>query len=298
MSSAQNFSQTHLYNALDLAYNSYQSTDTIFDKVKRNEIAVPLLILHGLLGSKSNFHTICKRYHGGSQPKRLVYAIDLRNHGDSPPSNHNTYEDLMLDVLKFIRAMRLSKIHLLGHDIGGKIGMLISLKYPEIIEKLILVDASPISTSHNFQIYMEILQILNTIIFPANLSSEQAKAHVINRLSRVVKNKGLMTVVLMNLTQITDGSYTYRFNKRALLNHFQELTSFPNVHNVQYEGPVLFVGGGKSDYIQRSDYPKILQLFPKAELKYIEGAGHWVHAEKPNEFLKITMEFLNRTTAV
>lgn len=48
---------------------------------------------------------------------------------------------------------------------------------------------------------------------------------------------------------------------------------------------------------RRSDFPKILKLFPKAELKYIEGAGHWVHAEKPNEFLKITMDFLNKDSA-
>ncbi|XP_066148938.1 sn-1-specific diacylglycerol lipase ABHD11 isoform X3 [Euwallacea fornicatus] len=298
MSPAQNFSQKQPYSALDLAYISYQNTDTTFGNVKRNEVTAPLLILHGLLGSKSNFHTTCKRYHGGFKPKRLVYAVDLRNHGDSPQLNHNTYEDMMLDVLNFVRVMRLTKIYLLGHDIGGRIGMLISLKYPEIIEKLIVVDASPISTSHNFQIYTKILQILNTMILPANLSPEQARAHVINRLSTVVKNKGLMALVLMNLTQIIGGSYTWRFNKKVLLDHLQELGSFPNVHNVKYEGPVLFVGGGKSDYIQRSDFPKILQLFPNAELKYIEGAGHWVHAEKPSEFLKITMEFLNKTAEV
>lgn len=121
--------QTENYkHVVDLAYASYQGTDTIFGKVKLQDVPSPLLILHGFLGSKSNFNTLCKRYHYRVKPKRLVYAVDLRNHGDSAHSKENSYDDLVMDVLKFLKTVGLEKTCVLGHDIGGRIGMLLALK--------------------------------------------------------------------------------------------------------------------------------------------------------------------------
>ncbi|XP_048522733.1 uncharacterized protein LOC109541308 [Dendroctonus ponderosae] len=290
--------QTENYkHIVDLAYASYQSTDTIFGKVKLRDVPSPLLILHGFLGSKSNFNTLCKRYHDRVKPKRLVYAVDLRNHGDSAHSKDNSYDDLVMDILKFLKTVGLEKTCVLGHDIGGRIGMLLALKNPELVEKLIISETSPITTSRSFKIFPDVLRILNNLVFPPNLPLPQARAHVVNCLSRIVKSKELMSLVLMNLIQKSDGGYSWRFNNKALLDFFDELSSFPEIHNLEYKGPVLFLGGGKSDYIQKTDFPKILKFFPNAQLKYIEGAGHWLHAEKPNEFLKITIDFLNRPSA-
>ncbi|XP_050300195.1 uncharacterized protein LOC126738800 [Anthonomus grandis grandis] len=282
---------------IDMAYASYQSTDSMFGKINQQDVLAPLVIVHGILGSKANFNTLCKRYHQVSKPKRLIFAVDLRNHGDSSHSKDNSYDDLVMDMLKFLQSMGLGKVVVMGHDIGGRTAMLLALKYPELVEKLIVSDISPISTSHSFKVFPEVLKTLNTLVFPPNLPPDQAKAHVVNCLSRIVKSKGLMTLILMSLVPKSEGSYTWRFNNKVLLEHFEELAAFPDIHNLSYTGPTMFVGGGKSDFIQRSDYPKIQKLFPNSELKYIEGAGHWVHAEKPNEFFKMTMDFLSKKTS-
>lgn len=64
---------------------------------------------------------------------------------------------------------------------------------------------SPITTSHSFKVFSEVLRTLNDVHFPPNLQLQQAKAHVVNCLSRIVKNKGLMSLVLTNLVQKSDG---------------------------------------------------------------------------------------------
>ncbi|KAF7267464.1 sn-1-specific diacylglycerol lipase ABHD11 isoform X2 [Rhynchophorus ferrugineus] len=281
---------------INLAYVSYQTTESENETSKDSQ-HTPLIMIHGIFGSKGNYHSLCKRFHESTRPKKLVFAVDLRNHGDSTHLPRNSYDDLVLDIVNFIYTMRLEKVAVIGHDMGGRVGMLVALKYPDLVDKLIVTDVSPISTSNNFKAIPDVLRALKHLYLPKNLPPIQAKALVTNHLVRVMKEKGLMTFVLTNLVQSTDGSYTWRFNLRALLENFDGLASFPHLHNVNFQKPVLFIGGGKSDYIQKSDYPKILKLFPKAQLKYIEGAGHWVHSEKPNEFLKLTLDFLNRASS-
>ncbi|XP_060533373.1 protein ABHD11-like [Cylas formicarius] len=275
---------------VELSYSSYQSTESILAKEKPD----PLVILHGLLGSRSNFNSLCKKYCDNEHFKRQVFALDLRNHGDSPHCDDQSYDNVIIDLLRFFQRLELHKVSILGHDIGGRAGMLFALKYPELVEKLIVIDMSPITTSHNFTSFADILYALSKMSFPSNLPLLEARAYATAHLSKVIKSKGIMNFILMNLVQKSDTSYTWRFNAKTLLKDFKEISTFPVVHNITFEGPVLFVGGAKSDYIQKSDYPKILKLFPNAELKYIEGAGHWVHSEKPNEFLSLTLEFLNK----
>ena len=72
-----------------------------------------------------------------------------------------------------------------------------------------------------------------------------------------------------------------------------ELLGFPAPDEAAYQGPTLFVAGGRSSYIQAEHRPLIARLFPAAEHAVIEGAGHWVHAERPAEFLTLVRRFLS-----
>ncbi|KAJ8956242.1 hypothetical protein NQ318_014974 [Aromia moschata] len=251
-----------------------------------------LVVLHGLLGSKNNWNSFCKRYHEHSKSK--VMAIDIRNHGDSPHTKEHSYDDLVIDLRRFLYKINAQKVYLLGHSMGGRATMLFALKYPELVEKLIVADISPITTSSSFSMTPDLLMILKKYELPRNISISEARRVVLENLMPTVKNKAVLSFLLTNLVQKSDGSYGWRFNINALLRNFGNISSFPEIHNLVYEGPVLFVGGAKSDYIQKSDYPKIIKLFPKAELKFIDGAGHWLHSEKPAEFLKVTLDFLNK----
>jgi pimeloyl-ACP methyl ester carboxylesterase len=61
---------------------------------------------------------------------------------------------------------------------------------------------------------------------------------------------------------------------------------------VPFGKPALFIRGGKSNYLNAEDEPLICQLFPQAEIKTITEAGHWVHADRLEEFLKLALDFL------
>ena len=88
----------------------------------------------------------------------------------------------------------------------------------------------------------------------------------------------------------------WRVNLDVILEAFQtHIRHFPNEdfsESAQYSGPTIFIGGANSEYIPVSDHPSILEKFPKATFEYIEDAGHWVHSQKPNEFLEVLLKFL------
>lgn len=272
-----------------LAYATYEATQS-YSEI--NPEPTPLIVLHGFMSSKNNWNTYCKKIQHLHNCK--VIALDARNHGESPHSKSHSYDNLVMDLKRFVDEQHLKTIQLLGHSMGGRTAMLFALKYPEKVEKLIVADASPVSTSSTLIHLPRLLIALDKLRIPETLSLSQARKMMIESLLNVTKSRGVITFLMTNLIQKSDGIYGWRFNIKALLNNFDEIASFPIVHNLTYNGPVLFVGGAKSDHIQKSDHHKLLQLFPKAELTFIDGAGHWLHSEKPEEFLKITSKFLKK----
>ncbi|XP_066148937.1 sn-1-specific diacylglycerol lipase ABHD11 isoform X2 [Euwallacea fornicatus] len=290
---SQRFSTTITPEPIKLAHAVYEQ-ETVSD----NQVN-PFIIAHGLLGSKQNWTSLCKAYTQKFNPPRKVIALDLRNHGESTHSDEHTYNHLVEDVKQFLIDNNISKAALMGHSMGGRCAMLFALKYPEFLEKLVVVDISPVNLSPNIHEMPIILDTMRRVQMPSNVPLSQSRNIINEQLKKVITDKGIRAFILTNLTAVGDNkSYKWRVNIPTLLKQFKEIAKFDTVEGLQYKGETLFIGGAKSDYIPRSDFPKILQLFPNAELKYIEGAGHWVHAEKPSEFLKITMEFLNKTAEV
>jgi len=67
------------------------------------------------------------------------------------------------------------------------------------------------------------------------------------------------------------------------------------IDEMDFEGETLFLRGGRSDYILDEDWADIKVLFPHSYLMTIDGVGHWLHAEKPNEFVAAVKDFLGNT---
>nr|CAI5834017.1 unnamed protein product [Callosobruchus analis] len=230
---------------LDLAYASYQSTKSF---TNADPEPTPFVILHDFMSSKNNWNSFCKKCHEMS--KCRVVAVDARNHGDSPHTKNHSYDNLVLDIRQFLHKMGMKKCNLLGHAMGGRTAMLFALKYPDLVEKLIVADISPISTSNGIKKLPQLLAFLKKLDIPDTMSLSQARKMAAEKLIGFMKDPNAVMFLVTNLVQRSEG--------------------------------------------RKSDYPKIRKLFPNAELTYIEGAGHWLHSEKPTEFLKITLDFLNR----
>ncbi|KAM6242219.1 sn-1-specific diacylglycerol lipase ABHD11 isoform 2-T2 [Porphyrio hochstetteri] len=240
----------------------------------------PLVLLHGLFGSHGNFRAVAKA---------LVLALDARNHGGSPHSPHMTYEAMSLDVQHLLERLGIAKCILLGHSMGGKTAMTLALRRPDLVERLISVDISPISTApvSEFAAY---ISAMKSVRIPEGLSRSAARQLADDQLRPVVQLPQLRQFLLTNLLEL-EGRYTWRVNLEAISHHLADIMNFPVFHE-PYPGPALFLGGSNSPYISSKDYPEIQRLFPKADVQYIEGAGHIVHQDKFEEFITAVLNFL------
>ncbi|KAF5280727.1 hypothetical protein FQA39_LY18010 [Lamprigera yunnana] len=284
------YSTNATLDPIKMAFASYESTITHI-----HEPPPPLVIMHGVLGSKANWNSMCKALHKHTIPQRKIIAVDARNHGDSPHSEQHTYPHLAEDVKNLLEELKIKKACMLGHSMGGRVMMYFALKHPNLVDKLIIEDMSPTTTSRGLKTMPMIFTALQNVHVKAQTSMSTARLDADMQLAHTISDKGLRSFLLTNLVQKSDGSFTWRINLPVLLHNFtKHIAGFPKLRNTTFNGPVLFIAGGVSDFIQKSDHDAIQQLFPQAEFQVIEGAGHWVHSEKPNDFLKACLTFLNK----
>jgi esterase len=233
----------------------------------------PLVVLHGLFGMSDNWLTISKKI----ARKHTVYLPDLRNHGDSPHTDEFNYDILSNDLEEFLEQHGIDNIRLIGHSMGGKAAMCFALKFPDRIEKLVLVDIAPRKYEHPF--FRNLLDFMLKI----DLKSYGSRSEIENAFKEVIKNKNVRLFILKNINRTEDDRYEWKINvsslSRNLDNIFAEIKS-----DKQYEGSVLVVRGGLSDYVEDKDIPQIKELFPNAKIVTIDNAGHWLHVEAEKAF--------------
>ena len=239
----------------------------------------PLFIIHGLFGSLDNWHTLSKRFAASFK----VLAVDLRNHGRSPHSDIFTYSAIAEDVLELMDDQHIGSAHVIGHSMGGKVAMQLAVSYPERVDRLIVVDIAPRSYR---RLHDEILDALMSV----DLALFQSRHQIDEELGRKIPDRAIRQFLLKNLARGESGSFHWKANLATISRNDEELSTeidapaaFPN--------PTLFVKGKRSDYIIESDSPSILRLFPNARIESID-AGHWVHAESPDRFADVVLDFL------
>ncbi|XP_050544903.1 protein ABHD11-like [Daktulosphaira vitifoliae] len=252
----------------------------------------PLIIMHGLFGSKSNWNSLSKSLH--NLTNRKVISVDARNHGDSPHSEKHTYAHMVEDIKLLMDDLGLKKASMIGHSMGGRTMMYFAIIYPDLVESLIPVDISPINHKIGGEGLSSIRNIINALSkIDTNLNMPISKARLLidDQLSSSIESPVLRQFLLVNLIQVNN-HYTWRVNLNAIDSNFDnDISVFPEV-NSTYNGPTFFIGGGLSKFLIHENHDAIRKIFPNAKFEYISDAGHWLHAEKPNEFLKLVTEFL------
>lgn len=240
---------------------------------------IPLLILHGLLGSLDNWHSIARRL----SQQHSVYTLDARNHGRSPHSDEFNYEVMAEDVKSFCEEHSLQQIYLLGHSMGGKTAMVLALKYPTLVERLIVVDIAPKEYEpHHDQIF--------DVLSELDLTSMSSRKQVEEALTSRIESVSTRLFILKSLQRMDNGQYRWKFNFEVIKRHYDDINR--RIDGGKFEKPTLFVRGENSHYLQQSDIPLIHTLFPSASVITISGAGHWVHADAPDAFAATVAGFL------
>jgi esterase len=235
----------------------------------------PMLILHGLYGNQGNWAPHARQL----MQDFNVYALDLRNHGQSPWSDSMRLQELASDVAETMQALDIASAHVVGHSMGGKTAMLLALNHPARVRSLCVVDIAPVDYARSADGVIGALQALD-------LTTLESRADADARLAARIDEKAVRDFLLTNLQRGEEGGWRWRFNLPVLVRYFREVTGWPQGLG-RYAGPTLFIKGERSGYILPEHQQAIQALFPDAQLKLVNGAGHWVHSEKPEAVLRL-----------
>ncbi|MBD3223494.1 MAG: alpha/beta fold hydrolase [Caldithrix sp.] len=240
-----------------------------------------VVILHGLFGMSDNWMTIGERI---SQRHR-VFLIDQRNHGQSPHSKTFNYDVLADDLQEFLDTHGLEHTKIIGHSMGGKVGMNFALQNPERVDKLVVVDIAPRAYDHPY--FEKFIKAMMGIDIAA--IQNRKDAHM--ALKEAIPQKAIRNFLLKNLARKADNQFEWKINLSAVrdnLNHIFDAVD----SEATFDKPALFVRGEKSNYVNNEDYPHIRKLFTQAKMVTIPKATHWIHAEQPEAFCDHLRMFL------
>jgi esterase len=243
----------------------------------------PIVILHGLLGISDNWVAVARKL--AAEGYRALIP-DQRNHGQSPQHHVLNYYALTDDLSEFIESHKLIKPVILGHSMGGKVAMRYTLENPGKVDRLIIVDTS-LRTYVRFNYHLKLIDAMLSVDF----SKVGSRQEVETILAEKIGDERLVRFLMKNLYWKEKGLLGWRPNLKAISYHVDAM--YDGVfYSTRFERPALFIRGGKSDYILEEDFPAIYQNFPHASIKTIENGTHWVHADEPDEFYHLLLEFL------
>ena len=240
----------------------------------------PIIILHGLFGCCDNWVTVCKEF----AKTNTVYAIDQRNHGQSPQSADWSYNYMADDLYEFLNTHQIKNPILIGHSMGGKTVMKFAAKYPQVqISKQIVVDISPKYYPPHHQ------QILDAL-YSVPLSELKTRNEADQFMSDSIAEFDIRQFLMKNLYRNTEGNFQWRMNLDIIANKIEEIGQKSDENSISMT-ETLFIKGAYSDYIKGGDEILIKKIFSNSKIQIIE-AGHWVQAENPVAFIKAIYNFI------
>lgn len=252
----------------------------------------PLIILHGLYGSSDNWTGIAKSL----SDSFTVYLPDQRNHGQSPHSDIHDYESMSDDLFELACDLKLNKFFLAGHSMGGKTAIFFALKYPEMLNGLLIADISPFINELNNQIaYNQHKSILEAMV-SVDLAKITRRDDAEENLKEKISDEKIRGFILKNLQRNSANEFSWKINTSSLLSNLKNILkgidreTFVNQPITGF--PVIFLKGADSEYILPADFGAIQEIFPAAEFIVVEKAGHWIHADRPDEVIRSLKQLL------
>lgn len=245
-----------------------------------------ITILHGLYGMSDNWLTIARML---ANQYRVIIP-DLRNHGHSPHSNTHTYEEMAQDVIKLLDKLNITQCLLIGHSMGGKIAMTIAKYFPSYVAGLGIVDIAP--KNYDIKDTQDELshQLIINSLMSLDIKNITRREEADKKLSTTIHSSSLRSFLLKNLSRDEEGNFKWLFNLPVLQQYLETIAGsfdYPWTLKIINQFPVLFIKGANSNYILPSDYPLIYEYFPEASIISISDTGHWLHAQKPFEFIEV-----------
>lgn len=235
----------------------------------------PVIILHGLFGMLDNWQSFAKKMADDYK----VFILDQRNHGKSPHTTSHSYGEMADDIVGFIKEHKLTKVKLIGHSMGGKTIIDMAVRYPQFIDRMAVIDMGVKTYTGGHE---EIIEALLSVDF----NKLKSRKEIDQSISDMIPDTGVRMFLLKNVDRNKEDGYSWKMNLETLVKDYPKLQQgYEDISVSKVE--TLFVKGGKSRYILEEDYALIKSKFTNSDIRTIEDAGHWVHAEKPNELFEM-----------
>ncbi|MCF6440699.1 alpha/beta fold hydrolase [Pseudoalteromonas luteoviolacea] len=242
--------------------------------------AKTVILIHGLFGSLENLNIIARAL----EPQFNVVNVDLRNHGRSFKSDDMNYQVMAQDILSLIDHLKLEQVILVGHSMGGKVAMQVAMLDEQKVSKLVVLDIAPVQYHPRHD---AIIAALNKVTSRTPKSRSDAD----KIMSDNIEELGVRQFLLKSLAKNEDGELEWRFNLPIIEKNYSKI-----IDNIDTPRTclcdTLFVKGNNSDYILPEHKNDIVSAFSKARAKIIQGAGHWLHAEKPEAVNRSIIDFI------
>lgn len=241
-----------------------------------------VVLLHGLFGQGRNFTQVAKAL----QPELRSTLVDLPNHGRSAWTGSVDYVDVADAVATWLRAAYDGEpVHLVGHSMGGKVAMVLALRHPELIDRLVVVDISPAPSGGAGE-----FEHLLTSLTGLDLDGLERRSDADEQLAGSIPDERVRGFLLQNLRR-EEGRWRWQADLDLLLRELPTIAGFPGV-DATFDHPVLWMGGERSDYVRPEHEARMRELFPTTYTVTVKGAGHWVHSEQPEAFVSALRYFL------
>lgn len=245
---------------------------------------------HGVFGQGKNWATVAKALDSDSGPRHRSILIDMPNHGQSDWTDTLSYRAMADQLAAFLEPH--APLAVVGHSMGGKAVMNLALRYPELVARLCVVDMSPVHYrgERQFNHLVQAMQSLDLTELPSRRAAE-------DRLAEQIPDLAIRQFLLQNL-QRSDNSagpdWSWAPNLELIANSLDVLAGWEEPEHVRpFQGPVLWIGGARADYVLPEYSEPMKRLFPRSRLFMIKDAGHWVHSETPEIFTSVLRYFLD-----
>ena len=253
-------------------------------RTRIGEAGPSVVFLHGLFGQGKNWTTVAKAL----QPGARVTLVDLPDHGRSDWSDHFSYAEMADRVADLLRGAD-EPFAVVGHSMGGKVAMALALRHPELVARLCVVDVSPVPTSEisSFATFVEGMRSIDLATLPGRAEADAV-------LQPYVPKDSVRSFLLQNLRRDPAGvGWRWQMNLDLLGAHLDQVGGWPDLGTLPYTGPVLWLAGSESRYVQPAYGPAMRALFPRVQLVTVKGAGHWLHTDNPAVFMAAMRQFLH-----
>ncbi|WP_417763810.1 alpha/beta fold hydrolase [Shewanella sp.] len=247
----------------------------------------PVVLIHGLFGDCDNLKGLAREL----ESRNRTIRIDCPNHGHSPQLSPMTYPAMAAAIMEVLDSLAIDSFYVVGHSMGGKIAMTLALNYPQRVKAVVAADIAPVSyPPHHEKVFAGLTSM------PADIKDRRAAlAHLLS----YDIDEATAQFLLKSLRRGDDG-FGWKFNLAELINSYDYIIGWFNTDVSAakvYQGPVLLVRGGDSNYVTAEYTAEVMRQFPQVSAKTIQGTGHWLHAQKPAVFNRIVSEFIDNCSA-